>query len=150
MANIKNLLKDDVQLIPGKATNATSIGALRAAGVKSIGLYYSAHWCPPCRGFTPALAEMYSAMVEAGRKDVEIIFVSCDRDEKTFTEYHNTMGFAAFPFQATEIKQSLMEALQVSGIPTLATVDLETGAVITKEGRNKATSDKKGESFPWR
>jgi nucleoredoxin len=27
---------------------------------KPIGLYFSAHWCPPCRGFTPKLAEWYS------------------------------------------------------------------------------------------
>jgi thiol-disulfide isomerase/thioredoxin len=27
-----------------------------------IGLYFSAHWCPPCRGFTPHLAETYDAI----------------------------------------------------------------------------------------
>ena len=25
-----------------------------------IGLYFSAHWCPPCRGFTPVLADTYN------------------------------------------------------------------------------------------
>ncbi len=24
-----------------------------------IGIYFSAHWCPPCRGFTPILAKFY-------------------------------------------------------------------------------------------
>ena len=24
---------------------------------KTIGVYFSAHWCPPCRGFTPKLVD---------------------------------------------------------------------------------------------
>ena len=27
---------------------------------KVIAFYFSAHWCPPCRLFTPVLAEFYS------------------------------------------------------------------------------------------
>ena len=27
---------------------------------KIIAFYFSAHWCPPCRLFTPVLAEFYS------------------------------------------------------------------------------------------
>ena len=29
-------------------------------GKKIIAFYFSAHWCPPCRLFTPVLAEFYS------------------------------------------------------------------------------------------
>jgi len=28
-------------------------------GKQFICVYFSAHWCPPCRGFTPKLKEFY-------------------------------------------------------------------------------------------
>ena len=34
---------------------------------KTIGLYFSAHWCPPCRGFTPKLVEFR----DSNKKDFE-------------------------------------------------------------------------------
>jgi nucleoredoxin len=27
-----------------------------------VGLYFSAHWCPPCRGFTPNLVAKYNEL----------------------------------------------------------------------------------------
>ena len=27
-----------------------------------VGIYFSAHWCPPCRGFTPKLVEFFSEL----------------------------------------------------------------------------------------
>ena len=34
-----------------------------------LALYFSAHWCPPCRQFTPLLARAYSQAKQAGLAD---------------------------------------------------------------------------------
>merc|ERR1712014_481173 len=87
----------------------------KAAG-KAIGLYFSAHWCPPCRGFTPKLAEFYNE----GLKDkMEIFFVSSDRDQKAFDEYFAEMPWQALPFEKRAEKSTLSDMFGVSGIPPL-------------------------------
>ena len=62
---------------------------------KYVLLYFSAHWCPPCRGFTPVLAEFYKAA--AASKNFEVVFVSSDRDQKSFDEYYGEMPWLAVP-----------------------------------------------------
>jgi len=114
------------------------------AGGKPIGLYFSAHWCPPCRGFTPKLAEMYSN----GLKDkMEIIFVSSDRDESAFNEYFGEMPWLALPYEKRSEKGILSDACKVEGIPSLAVINPD-GSIITTDGRSKVMKDPKGESLP--
>ena len=50
---------------------------------KHIALYFSAHWCPPCKQFTPVLAELYKKLQASGT-DLEIIYVSLDRTPDQF------------------------------------------------------------------
>jgi len=120
---------------------------------KHLLLYFSAHWCPPCRGFTPKLAEAYEAYKAKGL-DFEIVFVSSDKDEKAFAEYRAEMPWLALPFADRDRKNALSKAFDVSGIPSLVVlgpVDSATGAraVINKNARGAVGSDPEGAEFPW-
>ena len=95
--------------------------------------YFSAHWCPPCRGFTPVLAELYNKW-NANEKQIEIIFVSSDSDEESFNEYYGTMPWLAVPFGSPLIDQ-LSELSGHEGIPTLAVVGKD-GSILTNEARD--------------
>jgi len=69
------------------------------------GLYFSAHWCPPCRAFTPELAKFYKKMTDK----LEIVFVSSDEDEAQWAEYFAEMPWLALPFVDRDRKVSLQE-----------------------------------------
>ena len=73
--------------------------------------------CPPCRGFTPVLAEFYDE-VTASTTDLEIVFVSSDSDKSSFDEYFGTMPWKALPFGSAQ-KEVLSAKFGVRGIPTL-------------------------------
>jgi len=114
------------------------------AGGKPIGLYFSAHWCPPCRGFTPKLAEFY----KDGLKDkMEIIFVSSDRDESSFKDYFGEMPWKALPFDKRDEKERLSKAFGVSGIPSFVVIRPD-GTTITTDGRSKVMADPTGKDLP--
>jgi thiol-disulfide isomerase/thioredoxin len=55
-----------------------------------IMFYFSASWCGPCRAFTPALRKWYQR--HAAAKQLEIVFVSNDRDANEFNSYFAPMG----------------------------------------------------------
>lgn len=116
------------------------------AGKSAVAIYFSAHWCPPCRGFTPKLAGWYSENLRA--KGLEIVFVSSDKGEKEFTDYYGEHPWAALPFDQRELKAQLSKKFKVQGIPSLVILDAE-GKTITKDGREAVSKDPTGEKFPW-
>lgn len=113
---------------------------------KTVGIYFSAHWCPPCRQFTPVFAETYAKLVGAG-KPFQVVFVSSDRDEPSFDEYRGEMPWLAMPYAQHTSKETLSKKFKVNGIPSLVVVD-EHGEVITSDGRNAVV--RTPEKFPWR
>jgi len=115
---------------------------------KVIGVYFSAHWCPPCRGFTPELVKTYNTLKAAG-KNIEIVFASSDQDAHQFQDYFHTMPWLSLPFTERKRTAELSSHFKVDGIPSLIFVDGKDGHVITKNGRMSVMMDKEGKEFPW-
>jgi len=115
-------------------------------GKKAMALYFSAHWCPPCRGFTPKLAEWYKK--DLASKGLEVVFVSSDRDEGSFKEYFAEQPWLALKYEDRKLKEKLDAALKVEGIPTLVILDEEL-KVVNADGRSAVSSDPEGAELPW-
>jgi len=116
-------------------------------GAKAVALYFSAHWCPPCRGFTPKLAEFYNSNLK--EKGLEVVFISSDQDEDQFKEYYAEQPWLALPYSARDKKAALSKKYKVEGIPSLVIINPADGSVITKDGRSAVMKDPTGEKFPW-
>lgn len=98
--------------------------------------YFSAHWCPPCRTFTPKLVDFYNNSEAAGKK-FEIIFVSSDSNEDKMEDYikEDKMPWPAIKYRyAKKIKE--INKYAGSGIPCLVMVD-RNGKVISHSYKGK-------------
>jgi len=127
--------------------DGTSYPTSSLADKACVGLYFSAHWCPPCRGFTPELAKTYNKVVGDG-KAFEIVFISSDKDEDQFTSYLADMPWKALPYSDRDRKATLSSKFKVQGIPCLVLLD-GSGNVISTDGRTSVGSDSDGAKFPW-
>ena len=101
MSTLSKLIGEKV--IKGKAEEFES-SRFEGSG-KVLGLYFSAHWCPPCRAFTPQLAQWYQKVKESSNgNNFDIVFLSSDRDEAGFDEYLKEMPWYAVPYSARKLK----------------------------------------------
>ena len=104
--------------------------------------------CPPCRGFTPVLAEFYKKHHE--NKNFEIIFISSDSDEESFEEYYKDMPWLTLEYNDRTKKEELGNKYGVRGIPTFILLNGDTGDTICQNARGKVQEDPDGEHFPWK
>lgn len=111
-ANIKALVGAD----------AKKVEQARLLKNRYILVYFSAHWCPPCRAFTPDLVKYYNE--NGGGKDFEILFVSSDEDAAKMQAYMKEMAmpWVGLNFGSTK-KGELNKKYGGDGIPCLTVVD---------------------------
>ena len=97
--------------------DAASLG-----GKKFLAIYFSAAWCPPCRGFTPELVSWYKRKKSA-RDQFDIIFVSRDKSEGEMLDYMKDykMDWPALRFD--KAKGSPLGKYLGRGIPCLVVID---------------------------
>ena len=100
---------------------------------KYTALYFSAHWCPPCRMFTPKLVEWYNEF-KAKHPDFELVFVSSDRDQAAMEEY---MKGDKMPWPAVvydKAQSEMFRKFSSQGIPYLVLIDNEGKALTAQPG----------------
>lgn len=109
-------------------------------GKEFVLLYASAHWCPPCRQFTPMLSNWYKSASNrtpggGGGKAAEVVFLSCDHDEDGFQGYFQQ----AHPWMAVDYdddaREQLLAAIRVQGIPRLVVLSGKTGRILVDNER---------------
>lgn len=96
---------------------------------KLIAFYFSAHWCPPCRKFTPQLVAYYNR-VAPQHPEFEVVFVSSDRSRFNWETYLRDFHM---PWPAIDYDQLSgfggLKQLGGESIPSLVVVDA-TGHLI--------------------
>ncbi|XP_049514460.1 nucleoredoxin-like protein 2 [Dermacentor silvarum] len=120
----KTLLKKD-------GTTISADASLR--NKKLICIYFAALWCPPCRTFTPLLAQAYRMAKDEGLP-IEIVFVSSDRSLNDMTVYvKDHENWPSLPY-GDALQPALRARYKVAGIPTLVVVKAD-GALVCANGR---------------
>jgi nucleoredoxin len=101
--------------------------------VRWFAFYFSAHWCGPCKKFTPQLVEYYNKM-KVQYPQFEVVFVSRDRSLMAMKGYMEEMKMP-WPAMQWKVSDPDVEAVAGDSIPSLVVFD-ETGRAISVTHRN--------------
>ncbi|CAN5310027.1 hypothetical protein BH23VER1_BH23VER1_26020 [soil metagenome] len=119
------------KLVERSGGSLTTASPSALVGKEYVALYFSAHWCPPCRAFTPVLSRFYDEVSRA-HPEFQLILVSGDRDAGSMEEYirWGEMNFPAVAFD--RIGESGLREYSARGIPYLVVLDAQGNEIIGK------------------
>jgi thiol-disulfide isomerase/thioredoxin len=83
--NVAKGLRNRLQVLQGDKLVAFDPGARPEPEIYLV--YFGAHWCHPCREFSPTLLERYRKLKEEAPDRFELVFVSNDRSPAEQLEY---------------------------------------------------------------
>jgi len=114
-------LKDDLVQYRNGAISRFDTNALEDK--KLFLIYFSAHWCAPCRLFTPGLVNYYNETA-AKHPEFDVIFVSRDKSPFGMETYmrETNMPWPAIDYQKISEKAGIQKYAG-KGIPDLVLVD---------------------------
>ncbi|KAJ1296767.1 hypothetical protein BS78_01G327400 [Paspalum vaginatum] len=113
---------------------------------KTVLVYFSAKWCPPCRAFLPTLVREYTKIKANNSTGFEIIFVSLDKDQASYDEFFSDMPWLALPLGDAR-KQPLMKKFRIREIPSLIAI-APSGLTLTMDAKSKLLAHG-ADAFPF-
>jgi thiol-disulfide isomerase/thioredoxin len=119
---------------------------------KTVLLYFTASWCPPCRRFSPALVALYEAAKAEGSA-FEVVMVPWDHDEQALRQYARThdMRWLAVSWEDRELADELSLRFDVRHVPTVVVLDVDAAGaarVLSTEGRTEVLEHAAGRGAP--
>ncbi|MDR2462536.1 MAG: redoxin domain-containing protein [Verrucomicrobiales bacterium] len=113
------------KLVTAQGKRFAAYDAKQLAETKYFAIYFSAHWCPPCREFTPKLVEFYNRL-KPRHPEFELIFMSRDNSENAMRDYMtgDQMPWPAVKFnRVADIKK--LGQYAGKGIPCLVFINAD-------------------------
>ena len=98
---------------------------------KYVGIYFGAHWAPPCRLFTGQLKTFYET-ANAGGKQFEVVFVSIDGSEDAFKRNFAEMPWLAVNYNDEAQVNNIKQRYGVYGPPALLFFDAQGQELLAK------------------
>ena len=136
------------KIIGGEVRYAdTTNGINNFTDAKFFGIYFGAHWAPPCRLFTRTLSEFYKE-TNANGKHFEVIFVSLDGNLEAFERNYKEMPWLAVPYTDEARISSLKQRYGINGIPTMVILNNE-GVLVSYDGRKDIQKDSSACLSKW-